>query len=77
VLSRSRIRLIWTDNSGNEVGFRIQRSTGSAAFGPLAKVGAQVTTYTDATVKAGKVYRYRIQAYNSAGSSAWPTTPPK
>jgi probable HAF family extracellular repeat protein len=76
VLSRSRIRLNWIDNATNEVGFRIQRRVGSSAFVQLATVGAQSTTYTDPTVKTGKVYRYRVQAYNSAGSSAWSTTPP-
>jgi probable HAF family extracellular repeat protein len=74
VLSRSRVRLTWTDNSTKETGFRIQRRTGSAAFVLLANVGAQATTYIDATAKIGKVYRYRVQAYNSAGSSAWSTS---
>lgn len=75
MLSPTRVRLTWTDNSTNEVGFRIQRATGSAAFAPLAHVGAQATTYIDTTVKAGKAYRYRIRAFNGAGSSAWSATP--
>jgi probable HAF family extracellular repeat protein len=73
-LSSTRVQLTWTDNSNNEAGFRIQRATGTAAFVPLANVGAQTTTYTVTTLKSGQVYRYRVQAFNSAGSSAWSTT---
>lgn len=77
VLSPSRIRLDWTDNSGNEAGFAVQR----ALLGPrgggfivVAQVGADVTTYTDTTFTAGKIYRYRVQAYNGAGASPWSNT---
>jgi probable HAF family extracellular repeat protein len=74
-LSNARIRLNWTDNSGNEVGFHVQRALGtSGSFVLIAQVGANITTYTDATAKAGKVYRYRVRAHNSAGASAWSNT---
>lgn len=39
----------------------------------LAQVGANVATYVDATVKVGKTYVYRVQAYNEFGASAWST----
>jgi hypothetical protein len=40
----------------------------------IAEVGANVTSYSDATVKAGKVYQYRVRAFNIAGVSAWSNT---
>jgi probable HAF family extracellular repeat protein len=71
-LSSSQVRLTWADNSGNELGFRVQRATGTmGTFAPLARVGANVITFTDTTVKAGKTYRYRVLAFNATGSSAW------
>jgi hypothetical protein len=75
VVSASRIRLSWTDNSTNEAGFRIQRAVGpQGKFTQLAQVGANAITYTDTTVATGTVYRYRVRAYNSAGVSAWSGT---
>jgi fibronectin type 3 domain-containing protein len=74
-LSGLRARLTWTDNSANNTGFRVQRSVGTnGTFVALAQVGANVTTYTDRTVAAGGVYRYRVRAYNAAGPSAWSNT---
>jgi hypothetical protein len=71
-LSSSQVRLTWTDNSGNELGFRVQRALGTqGTFALLSQVGANITAFTDTAVKAGKTYRYRVQAYNTAGASAW------
>jgi probable HAF family extracellular repeat protein len=73
--SASEILLRWADNSGSEVGFRIQRALGTqGSFVPLAQVGANTTLYIDGTVKAGKTYRYRVLAFNGAGDSAWSNT---
>jgi probable HAF family extracellular repeat protein len=74
-LSGARIRLAWTDNASTEVGFRVQRARGSKGdFVLIGQVGANVTTFTDASATAGKVYRYRVKAYNAAGSYAWSNT---
>src|SRR4030095_4994592 len=71
VLSSGSVRLNWKDNSGTELGFRIERALGTQPFTLLAQVGADVISYTDTTVRQGKTYLYRVQAYNSAGASAW------
>jgi fibronectin type 3 domain-containing protein len=68
------VSLTWTDNSGNEQGFRVQRALGAGSFVLLAELGANVTSYTDTTVKAGKTYQYRVRAFNGAGVSAWSNT---
>ena len=68
----TRVALTWTDNAGNETSFAIARAQGNrVAFVTLAQVGANVTTFTDTTIRAGKTYRYRVQALNSAGASPW------
>jgi probable HAF family extracellular repeat protein len=70
--SLGRVRLTWTDNATNEVGFRIQRALGTnGQFVVIGQVGANVTTFTDTSVKAGRLYRYQVQAYNAAGASPW------
>ncbi len=59
-----KVRLSWTDNSGNELGFIIYRG-GSA----LDTVGADVTSYDDLTGAPGVTYEYCVSAYNDCGES--------
>jgi hypothetical protein len=66
--------LTWTDNSSNESGFTIERSTDGTNFEVLASVGEDVTTYEDHTVVAGTVYFYRVQAFNFTGTSDYSNT---
>jgi predicted phage tail protein len=73
-LSRSQIRLAWTDKSNNESGFRIQRSTNGVSFTTIATVGAGVISYTNTGLQANTRYWYRVRAYNSAGNSAYSNT---
>jgi hypothetical protein len=74
-LSNARVRLTWTDTAANETGFRIQRAYGfSGSFVQIGQVGANTMTFTDTGAKAGKTYRYRVQAFNAVGSSAWSNT---
>ncbi len=69
-ISSSQIALSWTDNSTNENGFRIQRSSDGITFVLIATVGIDVTTYTDDGLMAVTTYYYRARAYNSDGNSA-------
>ena len=69
--SGTRINLSWVDASGNETGFRIERATNGVNFTQIATVAANVTSYADTTVTAGKTYTYRVCAYNAAGNSAY------
>ncbi|MFT3891907.1 MAG: fibronectin type III domain-containing protein [Anaerolineales bacterium] len=74
-VNTNRVDLTWTDNSGNETGFTIERAlvTGgvTGAFTAIDGVGANVTTYTDPTVLPSTTYAYRIFAYNTAGNSPY------
>jgi chitinase len=69
--SRSRINLAWSDNSANETGFLIERSTNGTSFTQIATVGANVTTYASTGLKGSKMYYYRVRATNAAGNSAY------
>ena len=75
VLSPTSVRLNWTDNSNNETGFNVHRALGPRGqFVQVAQVGQNATAFTDTTVLARRLYRYRVQAFNSAGASAWSNT---
>jgi hypothetical protein len=81
--SATRVALSWKNNSSNESGFTIERSTNTgSSWTQIAQVGAGVTTYTDTTVSKNKSYSYRVRAYNASGYSAYSnvtavTTPAK
>ncbi len=70
--------LSWTDatpaggplgNPANEIGFRVERATGNGAFAQIGTtVPANATTYADTTAVTGVTYRYRVVAFNAAGS---------
>jgi len=70
----ANVTLTWNDNSTNESGFTIERSTNSAFTGPnvvSVNVGANITTYTTGNILRNTPYYFRIRANNGAGSSVW------
>jgi YD repeat-containing protein len=69
--STSQITLRWTDNSNNETGFKVERSTdGGATFSLLATVGAEVASYPNSGLTANTTYFYRVKATNGVGDSS-------
>jgi hypothetical protein len=70
-VSKTQINLSWSESSSSNVtGYNVQRSSnGGKSWTQLAQV--TTTSYSDTTVSGGKSYQYRVNAYNSAGSSAW------
>jgi hypothetical protein len=69
-VSTTRVFLSWKDNSGNESGFRIERSANNGkSWSQIAQTGADATTFTDTSVMARKTYQYRVYAFNGAGDS--------
>lgn len=69
--SSTRVDLAWVDNSGNETGFQIERSTDGANFSQIGTVGANTTSYSDTTASGGAAYSYRVRATNAYGQSAY------
>jgi len=71
-ISSSRIDLNWTDNSNNEIGFKIERSTNAGTNWTLRdSVGANIVTYSDTGLTANTAYHYRIYSYNACGNSPY------
>ena len=64
--------LSWTDSSGNETSFVIERSVDGGAFASLpSPVAAGSTSFTDTTLVEGSSYSYRVRASNDFGDSAY------
>ncbi|MEW6217991.1 MAG: DUF2341 domain-containing protein [Thermodesulfobacteriota bacterium] len=72
-VTSTRIDLAWTDNSSNETGFRIYRTTEPShtyeAGDLLQTLGAGAQSYQDTTVVTGTRYYYIVKAYESAGGT--------
>ncbi|MGH7601064.1 MAG: fibronectin type III domain-containing protein, partial [bacterium] len=69
-VSNSQINLVWTDNSNNEQGFKIERTTGAAdTYAEIATIGANVTSYSNTGLSPNTEYFYRVRAYNAGGHS--------
>ncbi len=69
-MSNKRIDIAWTDNAGDELGFIIERKTGSGgAYGVIDTTNANATTFSNANLAGGKQYFFRVRAYNAGGNS--------
>jgi len=69
----SELVLNWNDNSNNETGFKVERSTDN--FGVPANTtlvtttAAGATSYTNTGLASDTIYYYRVRATNAAGDS--------
>ncbi len=75
-ISRTRIDLAWSDNSGNEDGFKIERcsGTGCTKFSLVATTGPNVNRFSDTGLKKNTAYTYRLRAFNAGGDSSYSNT---
>ncbi len=77
VKSQSQIEVSWSDQSGNETGFVLERSAGNdSSFRELATLPAGVTAYRDKNLTGSNAYFYRVKAVNEAGASPYSNTAP-
>lgn len=68
-MALNTIILNWQDNSSDELGFKIYKSTDGVTFTLLATVGAGIITYTATGIVSGQQYWFRVLAYNAVGDS--------
>jgi len=74
-VSPTSVRLTWTDNADNELGFRVyRRVTSSSDWTVIYLKQPDVTEYTDTGLEPSTRYVYRVYAYNMEGLSL---NPPK
>jgi hypothetical protein len=74
----TRIDLAWTDESGNETGFVLERrsdvGTGFGDWIHLANLPLNTKVRSDTGLLPGGRYRYRLRACNTGGCSNWVPT---
>jgi FtsP/CotA-like multicopper oxidase with cupredoxin domain len=58
----------WGDPAA-EVGYRIERATGTGAFASIGSALANKTAFTDDSTASNTSYKYRVVAFNAAGDS--------
>jgi hypothetical protein len=63
--SPGAVRLEWEDRSGNEVGFRIERSSDGINWMLVGSVAADHTSFDDDGLMARTKYHYRVTAFNT------------
>jgi len=66
-----QVDLTWSDNSGNETGFEVERSTNGTSFSLATTVGSDVESWSDTGRAANTTYYYRVRAVNGAGASSY------
>jgi len=69
-VSSTQINLSWADNSDNEAGFKLERSTNGLDFVQFATVNAGVTNASDSGLAPSTTYYYQVRAFNVVGNSA-------
>jgi YVTN family beta-propeller protein len=68
--SDSQIDLSWSDNSFDELGFKIERKAQSEeTYIEIDDADANVTSYSDTGLEPYTTYSYRVRAYNGHGDS--------
>ncbi|MBN1671779.1 MAG: fibronectin type III domain-containing protein, partial [Kiritimatiellae bacterium] len=70
-LSAMEIRLTWTDNSDNELGFKIRRGTAPDEQPDELYVDADTTAYVDGGRAPNTTYYYTVKARDNFGGSAY------
>lgn len=73
VTTSPNVILNWTDNSANEEGFKVERSTDDINYSEIAAKGKGVITHTDPNPGSGTYY-YRVYAHNVIGNSGYSNT---
>lgn len=70
--SYNTINVSWADNSNNETGFEVYRSTSIAgSYSIIGTAPAQATSYKDSGLEASTSYYYKVQAINTYGASGF------
>ena len=71
-VNAASLQVSWIDNSEDEDGFSIERKLDpNGTYVVIATVGPNVTFYSDSSLANSTTYCYRVNAFNSAGNSAY------
>lgn len=63
--------ITWTDNSTDETGFSIERSTDGVSYAEINTPAADATSYTNSGLTAEQIYYYRMRSVRSGVYSVY------
>lgn len=66
-LSTTKVKLIWSDNSTNEAGYKIERKTATSSFVIVGTVGQNIIQYIDSNLSQNTTYTYRVFSFYRTG----------
>jgi chitodextrinase len=71
-IQKRQINISWTDNSVNELGFKIERSVSpNINFVNIVSVNYNIRNYSDTNLTPNTTYYYRVYAHNEDGISGY------
>ncbi len=70
-ISSSQINLSWSDRSGDETGYEVERSGDGSNFSRIATLGANAASYSNTGLAAGTTYYYRVRGMKGPAGSAY------
>ena len=73
-VSAFQINLSWSDNSNNETGFLVERSTDGSNWTQIGTTAANATTYQATNLAAETTYYFRVRGTNAGLNSAYTST---
>lgn len=68
--SPTTVNITWSDQSTNELGFKIERKIDGGNYVLIATVGQNTTSYQDLNLSLSSSFTYRVYSYNAAGNSS-------
>ncbi len=66
----TQINIVWSDNSDNETGFRLERRVGAGSWSTVTTTAANVESYSNTGLSPSTTYEYRVFAVNGGGESS-------
>ena len=72
IVNSTNVKLTWTDNSNNEIGFIIEKKGGgiNGNFEVIGKVNANQINFDDPALDPSNSAQYRVKSFNDSGSSS-------
>jgi subtilisin family serine protease len=70
-VSSSKVNLTWTDNSNDEGGFKLERSTDGISFSQIASLTPNATSYSNTNLAPSTTFYFRVRAYQGANYSSF------
>lgn len=70
------VEITWVDNSTDETGFRVERSSDASDYEVIGETGANATSFVDDQATPGTIHSYRVASKTDVGYSTFSAVAP-